>query len=165
MAYKGYSLIITVLHIEVTIMTISFCGHSKIYYNKDVEEMLYDIIEKLINKEGVTDFLMGGYGNFDKLAAKIVKELKGIYPYINSMLVIPYLDRKYNLELYDCTIYPSLENIPYKFAILKRNQWIIENSDIVVAYVTHNCGGAAKSLVYAQKKKKQIINIAEYKMI
>lgn len=140
-------------------MTVTFCGHSEIYYSEDTEQKLYNIVEVLI-KNGANEFLLGGYGNFDRLAAKVVKELKEKHPYINSVFVIPYLDRKYNLELYDGSVYPPLEDVPLRFAISKRNEWMIQNSEVLVAYVKYSWGGAAKTLAYAQKKKKQIINIS-----
>ena len=42
----------------------------------------------------------------------------------------------------------------------KRNEWMVDQSDVVVAYVTHNWGGAAAMLRYAERKRKHIINIA-----
>ena len=139
-------------------MTVTFCGHSEIFYSEDVYKKLSNIVENLI-KDGADEFLLGGYGNFDNLAAKVVKELKLKYSHISSILVIPYLDRKYDLEMYDSTIYPPLEDVPRKFAISKRNCWMIENSDILVAFVKYSWGGAVKTLTYAQKRNKQIINI------
>ena len=36
---------------------------------------------------------------------------------------------------------------------------MVEQADVVIAYVTHDWGGAAKTLEYAVRKKSQIINI------
>lgn len=141
-------------------MTVTFCGHSEIYYSEDIEQKLFDIVEKLI-RDGANEFLLGGYGNFDNLAAKTLKKFKKKYPQINSILVIPYLDRKYDLELYDNSVYPPLEGVPLRFAISKRNEWMIQNSEIVVAYVKYSWGGAAKTLSYAEQKKKHIIKISD----
>jgi len=65
------------------------------------------------------------------------------------------------MDGYDETIYPPLESIPRKFAILRRNEWMVQESDIVVAYVNHGWGGAAKTLQYARRKKKRIILYGE----
>ena len=46
-----------------------------------------------------------GYGQFDRLAAAVVRELKERHPAIRSVLVLPYLDRKYDVSLYDESIY------------------------------------------------------------
>ena len=144
------------------ILTVTFCGHGKIKYDIDAEKKLLFVIEDLIIK-GATEFLFGGYGNFDILCAKVVKNLKNKYPYIKLTLVIAYLNRKYNLDFYDETVYPPIENTPLRFAILKRNQWMVQNANVIVAYVQHEWGGAAKTLLFAKRKKKIIINIGEKK--
>ena len=64
-------------------------------------------------------------------------------------------------NLYDSTVYPPLENIPQKFAISKRNEWMINQADLIIAYVSHTYGGAYRSLEYARRKKKSIINLAK----
>ena len=59
---------------------------------------------------------------------------------------------------YDSTVYPPLETVPRRFAISHRNRWMVETSDVVVAYVLHDWGGAAATLRCAKQKKKQIIS-------
>ena len=139
-------------------MTVTFCGHGKINYNKKTEDELKFWVEKMI-KSGADEFLLGGYGNFDSMAAKVVRELKEKYPYIRLTLVVPYIDRKYNKELYDESIYPELENVPKRFAIIKRNEYMVDMSDIVIAYIDCDFGGAVKTLKYARKIGKQIIRL------
>ena len=141
-------------------MSVTFCGHGDIVYDDKVkQDLIFEITKQIEN--GETEFLLGGYGNFDILAAKLVKAVKEKYPNIRSILVLPYLDRKYDLNLYDDTIYPALENIPKRFAILKRNEYMVDTSSTIIAYVLHSWGGAAKTLNYAVKKNKAIINIAK----
>lgn len=43
---------------------------------------------------------------------------------------------------------------------LKRSKWVVKEADLVIAYVTYYWGGAAKTLEYAKRKKKTIINLA-----
>lgn len=109
--------------------------------------------------EGADYFLLGGYGGFDSLAAHVVYDLKRDNPQIHSTLVIPYLNRDYDTKLYDDTTYPPLEGVPLKFAISKRNEWMVDQADVVVAYVQHSWGGAAATLRYAESKHKRIIRI------
>ena len=134
-----------------------FCGHSEFYGDEDVKLWLRETVERLI-LEGADDFLLGGYGGFDACAASVVWELKKQYPAIRSTLVLPYLDRKVDSTKYDCTLYPPLESVPKRYAISKRNEYMVNESEIVVAYVTHEWGGAATTLSYAKRKKKRIIN-------
>ncbi|MBP3360293.1 MAG: DUF1273 family protein [Clostridia bacterium] len=141
-------------------MVVSFCGHGNVQYSDEIRESLYTIIEDLI-KQGADEFLLGGYGSFDLMAAHTVKSLKEKYPHIESVLVVPYINRGFDKDLYDCSEYPPLENVPMRFAILKRNEWMVRSADVIVAYISHDWGGAAKTLSYARRKKKRIINIFE----
>lgn len=137
-------------------MTVTFCGHGQIFANDEVRDWVRRIILDLL-KDGATLFYSGGYGQFDAIVARVLKELKDGYPQLESVLVLAYLDKKVDTTLFDDTTYPPLETVPRRYAILKRNRWMVEQSDIVVAYVTHGWGGAAQTLEYAQKKKKRII--------
>ncbi len=139
-------------------MIVTFCGHGKITYTDETRTLLRDTIEKLIS-EGADEFLLGGYGAFDVMAANAVKNLKEKYPYIKSVLVVPYIDRDFDKDLYDCSVYPPIERVPKRFAISKRNEWMVDRADVVVAYVDHDWGGAAKTLKYALKRKKHVVNI------
>ena len=88
-------------------------------------------------------------------------DLRTIYPHIRSTLVLAYLDREYSEDLYDDTVYPPLEKVPMRYAISRRNEWMVDASDVVVSYVTHTFGGAATTLRYAERKHKRIINLYE----
>ena len=80
-------------------------------------------------------------------------------PYIVSVLVLPYLDKKTDASDYDYTTYPPLERVPRRYAIPRRNQWMVKESDVLVAYVLHDWGGAAAMLNYAIRRKKEIIRL------
>lgn len=140
-------------------MTVTFCGHGNETYSDEIRKRLSDTIEELI-LQGADEFLLGGYGSFDLMAAYTVRSFKAKYPHIKSVLVVPYIDRSFDKELYDYSEYPPLENTPKRFAILKRNEYMVNRSDIVIAYVSHSCGGAAKTFDYALRKKKKMINLA-----
>ena len=60
---------------------------------------------------------------------------------------------------YDSSIYPPLEGVPYKLAIIKRNEWMIDKADLIVAYVNTEYGGARRALTYARRRNKSIINL------
>lgn len=101
--------------------------------------------------------VLGGYGAFDSLAASVLRKQKKRYPQIELVLVLAYLKISY----YDSTVYPPLEAVPRRFAISHRNRWMVESTDVIVAYVLHDWGGAATTLQYAKQKKKPIISFAE----
>lgn len=137
-------------------MIVTFCGHREVQDPEKVRKWLYETIEGLI-WEGADCFYLGGYGQFDTMAAGVVRELKNKSPHIRSVLVLPYLDREYDAIGYDESIYPPLENVPRRYAISKRNEYMVDSSCVVVAYVVCGFGGASKTLEYAERKHKRII--------
>ena len=137
-------------------MTVTFCGHSQLSDQDNLASWLNFILPSLI-EGGATTFYLGGYGAFDRLAAAAVKRQKTAYPTIEAILVLPYLDRKVDDSDYDRTTYPPLEKVPPRFAIVKRNQWRVERADVVISAVTYRQGGAAKTLSYAARKGKVIL--------
>ena len=80
------------------------------------------------------------------------------------MFVTPYIDESYlkqREDRFDETLFPDLESIPYKLRILKRNEYMIDKTDLVIAYVTDKkIGGTLKTLEYAKRKSKKIVNLA-----
>lgn len=146
----------------------SFIGHKDLFITDTLFKNIRNTIIDLIENENIKDFYCGGYGNFDNTIASLLKELKSTYG-IRSYLVIAYINPlvekklKYieRCNIYDEIIYPEIENIPLKFAIKKRNEWIVDHSDIIVVYVDHSWGGAYQTYKYAKHKNKLIINIAQ----
>jgi hypothetical protein len=71
-------------------------------------------------------------------------------------------DDPYYEKFYDEIWYPIDSKTHPKAAITKRNQWMIDNADLLVAYVEPDRkGGALTTLKYAQKQGVEIINLAE----
>lgn len=138
-------------------MIITFCGHRELYDNEAARTWLEMVTENLI-VNGAETFYLGGYGAFDRLAASVLAEQKKRYPHIELVLILPYLNRRKDISPCDSSLYPPLESVPKKFAIVRRNQWMVEQADVVVGYVLHSWGGAAMTLEYAKQKKKRIIS-------
>ena len=146
-------------------MVITFCGHSNYLFSDEEKEKLKQLLIKEIRKNPTCKFYLGGYGDFDSLCLRTLRELKKEFQDIELIFITPYIDKNYSkLEFakyyYDDVIFPPLESVPRKFAILKRNEWMVDSADLVIAYVKYSWGGAAKTLEYAKRKKKQIINLA-----
>ena len=129
----------------------TFFGHRIL--NKDIKDLLTRQIDNLIAEYGVNVFYVGNNGQFD------------YYPQISYSIVLAYLperEKEHNQLSYTETIYPEgLEDTPPRFAISKRNKWMVMQSDYVIAYVEHSFGGAAQFTEYARKKHKTVINLAD----
>lgn len=147
-------------------MIITFCGHGRINISPEEIEKIKEFLIEKIKKSSNAKFYLGGYGDFDNTVFRILQSLKADFPDIELVFISPYLDSNYSKlqianEIYDATLYPPLENVPRKFAILERNKWMVDNSDFVIAYVKYSWGGARKTLDYALRKKKPYINFVE----
>ncbi len=146
----------------------SFAGHSIIPHEEEVKIKLKKEIINLIEKESVTTFYSGGKGTFDWLCAHTVNNLRKNYPFIKTYWMLAYFPIKFDeydtaiiKELFDGTLYPDIETVRKRFAILERNKFMVDESDFLIAYVKYG-GRAEKTLKYAQKKKDiKIINIAK----
>ncbi|MBE6554172.1 MAG: hypothetical protein E7666_07510 [Ruminococcaceae bacterium] len=148
-------------------MVIMFCGHADFQKNERLEFELISVLDKCIEKESC-ELIFGGYGNFDLFAFHCGLKLKQLNKKTKLTLVIPYVDAKHlplslksQMGLYDEIVYPSQENVPYRYAILMRNKWMVERADFVIAFIDHGWGGAYQTYLYAKKKMKPILNLAE----
>ncbi len=136
-----------------------FIGHNECY------GLFYEKLEKVIIEcinDGVVNFYSGGQGGFDRICAGKVKKLKKQYPFIKNILVIPYLTFNiFDEEIFDEIIYPEgFEKYYFKSAIIKRNKYMVEKSQIAICYINRNFGGAIKTYEYAVQKNLKIINLA-----
>lgn len=141
-------------------MIVTFCGHRQVENEDQVRQWLENAVDGLI-REGADVFYLGGYGGFDRMALTVVNKAKEAHPGVRAILVLPYLDRSIDLDAYDGSVYPPLEKVPRRYAISRRNRWMVDQADVVVAYVIHEWGGAATTLRYAEAKKKTIIRFPE----
>ena len=140
--------------------TATFFGHKDT--PKEIEPTLRSTLIDLIENKNVTVFYVGNNGNFDAMVRRQLEELSHTYP-ITYSVVLAYLPTKKS-EYDDSTntIYPEgLETVPKRFAISYRNKWMIQQSDIVVTYVTHGFGGAVQFKNLAKRQGKTIIEVSE----
>lgn len=137
-------------------MIITFCGHNDVPDIHNIRKWLDNVLDQFKHEKPCIYYL-GGYGEFDRLAASIVRQKQKVNPAVQAVLIIPYLNRKYDKSGYDYTLFPPLESVPPRYAISKRNEWMVAQADVVIAYVTHDWGGAAKTLQYARAKGKNVI--------
>ena len=147
-------------------MIISFFGHSRCSISDLSEQEIISTIENVAGNNYV-EFFLGMYGDFDAFAYRCAKKYREMHPKSKLVFVTPYIYENYYLledakERFDEVIYPELENVPKRYAIIKRNEYMIDESDFIIFYVTHHFGGGAyRALECAKRKKKQYINISK----
>lgn len=140
---------------------VAFAGHRYEWHCIGIEDKLPNALENLIAK-GYTIFYDGGYGAFDKKCANAVIDLKHKYPHIKLIRILTYYHHdkeKYELpSCYDGSIYPDIEETHYKQKITKRNEWIVDNCDILVCHIEEPYkSGAYRTVKYADKTNMPII--------
>lgn len=141
--------------------TCSFFGHSHLYeQSEEIAQKLRQIIIDLIEK-GVDTFYVGNHGEFDILSSKIACDLKVLYPHIQVVVVLCYPNELQYLKckFTDFLMPSEVEATPKRACIVKRNHWVVDNSDYIVSYIKYKIGGAYSVVQYAQKHKKQIIEV------
>lgn len=146
----------------------TFAGHREIYMPR-VDEKIDSAIRELLRFDVDFIFYTGGIGEFDSKCAAAIHRAKRKYPHlkIRLILVLPYMSNRLNEEkafyeyYYDDIIIPAeLDGVHYKAAIQKRNRWMVDNSDYLIACLLRDFGGAYE---YAKRQGKSIINLTEWK--
>lgn len=126
---------------------------------------ILDSITTLIKNGDADSFLVGTHGSFDGMVLSALREAKTTYPHISYSVVLAYMPgEKEEYERYEPmeTLYPEgLEDVPKRFAISWRNDWMLKRADTVICYVRHSLGGSGKFVEKAVRQKKRVINLAE----
>lgn len=114
----------------------------------------------MVREHGVDTFYVGHQGAFDRMAAELLETLVKELPWIRYMVVLAYLPPAGQGEHTQPTLFPDgLEFVPKRFAIVRRNDWLIRRCDCVITHVVHHCGNAYTYAAKAERMGKVIINI------
>ena len=155
------------------IFTVSLFGHREIDDLFELERKLLPIVGGLIQTKPYVSFLIGRNGEFDEYSASVIKRVQKEIGRDKSdvTLVLPYkvAALEYYEKYYDSIIIPdSVYGAHPKSAITLKNRWMIEHSNLVIFCVKRNSGGAYAAMKYAQKLKKEILNLYDgepYKVV
>nr|WP_325256257.1 hypothetical protein [uncultured Oscillibacter sp.] len=133
-----------------------FIGHRET--SEAIYPALYAVVEQHILEYGVTEFIVGHYGGFDRLAASAVKEAKRFYPEVKLILLLPYHPAERPISTpdgFDDTFYPSgMESVPRKIAIVRANRYVVDHVDYLIAFVWHPASSAKDLVEYAERHKR-----------
>ena len=143
---------------------VALIGHRNLQNSAPIEKTLENLIRTLLSQKEYVEFYIGRNGEFDILAASVIKRTQKTVGAENSSLILllPYhaKDEEYYKNYYDEICFPIEESSHFKAAITKRNSWMMEQADLVIAYVEHPIGGAYKALRYAEQRGVRSINLA-----
>lgn len=126
---------------------------------ENVYEHLLATVEQHIVEYGMTDFVIGRYGSFDRLATRTLIQAKQLHPEIRMTLLLAYYDPFKPFVLpqgFDDSLYPvGMEHVPRRAAIIRANQYMIRHSDYLIAYDTGKIGNTRRLVDYARRRRKK----------
>ena len=134
-----------------------FIGHREA--SEEIYPVLYAAVKQHILEYGVTEFIVGHYGGFDRLAASAVKEAKRFHPEVKLTLLLSYHPAERPIPTpdgFDGTFYPpGMESVPRKIAIVRANRYVVDHVDYLIAYAWHPASNARELVEYAQKRQQK----------
>jgi len=143
--------------------TCFFIGHREA--SSEVLPALAEAVEQHIVEYGVTEFVVGNYGGFDRMAANAVIAAKKDHPEVTLSMLIPYHPAERPIEPpegFDGTFYPpGMENVPRRFAIVRANRYMAQHADYLIAYAWHPASNARDLTEFARKKGIPTTNLGE----
>ena len=139
----------------------TFIGHKD--FSQKHFEKLYIEVENLILFKDVRVFYVGTNGAFDNAVYRVLCNLRENYN-IEIKVMVAYLNQKSTIKYLDNeTIFPSvLEKTPLKYAISKRNMYMIDESQYMICYLNHTFSNSYTFVKYALSHKLQVINIGNF---
>lgn len=152
------------------IFTVSLFGHRQLNDIPKIEKELEKAVCNLLLSREYVEFLVGRSGEFDILAASVIRRCQRKIRDDNSsiVLILPYTsadflhNESFFLEYYDeIEICPASSNVHFKAAYQARNRYMVDRSNLVIFYVCNLSGGAYQTLKYAEKLSVDYINLCE----
>ena len=133
-----------------------------------IRAKLREILIKCID-DGYCDFYNGGARGFDLMSAEEVLKLKEEYPHIRLHIIVPCSNQTRGWREEDAVLYEKITSSadgvkclsPFYFdgCMQIRNRYMVDNSQLLIAYMERASGGSAGTVKYAEEKGKEIVNI------
>jgi len=120
--------------------------------------VLIDEAERHVREFGVQEFVVGHYGAFDTLAARAVQAVKAHCGDVRLTLLLPYYPTARPFSLPDCfdgSLYPPIERVPKRLAIVCANRWMVDHSDFLISFVRYPGSTARELLEYARRRARR----------
>ncbi len=152
------------------IYTVSLFGHRQIDDSQTIARKLEKIVNELLLEKEYVTFLIGRDGEFDLLAASVIKRCRRTVGEETSALIwmLPYLtvefcahENDYRNYYDDIEISQNAVGAHFKSAMQIRNREMVDRSDLVIFCVKQNGGGAWRTMRYAEKQSKKMISLYE----
>ena len=131
--------------------------------------LIWNLLNKLITEKGVTHFISGMALGIDQICAEVVLELKARHPEITLECAFPcetqavrwsesQCERYYRIAE-QCDKETMLQHHYDKDCMQKRNRYMVDSSDIIIAVWNGKPSGTGNTVRYAQEQEKTVIVI------
>lgn len=146
--------------------TCAVTGHRAVGADLSREKLKKALLE-LINK-GVDSFLVGMAVGFDTICFNVLEELRKDFN-IKIIACIPCPNQDKNFSQKQKIEYERMNDVSDRRLLisnsytsgcmLKRNRFMVDNSDYLVCYLRDNKGGTFYTVNYATSKNKTIVRV------
>ena len=134
----------------------------------ELRERLVRAIDDAIVRDGVTEFVVGRYEAFDRMAAGCLAEAKKAHPELRLLLLLPYhpVERPVDLpQGFDGSFYPpGMEEVPRRLAIVRANEYMARHCDVLICYSVLENSNPGRIIKRAAPHCR-IINLAQDKRL
>lgn len=156
---------------ELRLHRCCFTGHrpEKIAQNPMIVKDLLEVAIRKAVEDGFTTFITGMARGVDIWAGQIVLKLRAQDSVIKLVAASPYKgfeerwseewQRQYKhlIEWADAVRYIS--PCYNKGAFQKRNEWMVDRSNLVIAFYNGESGGTRNTIKYAEEQNVEVINL------
>lgn len=146
--------------LENQIKTCAFTGHRVVEEDFSLKTLKKEV-ENIV-KRGVETFYVGMAMGFDLYAAEVVLSLKRKYKNLKLIACIPCYNQEKNFTLKDKKRYVKIlkkvdeqtliSQTYYRGCMQKRDMYMADNADVLIAYLRKPTGGTAFTVNYFTKK-------------
>ncbi|MBO4940508.1 MAG: DUF1273 family protein [Clostridia bacterium] len=151
---------LTLTQLQTPIRSCAFTGHRELYEGFSKRKLTLAI--KRLIENGVEVFYNGMAMGFDLLAAETVLSYQKKYPNVKLIACIPCYNQEKSFSEADKKRYAEIlkkaseqvllsENY-YRGCMQVRDQYMVDNADMLLCYCVKETGGAAYTVKYCQKK-------------
>lgn len=113
-------------------------------------------------KCGARHFYVGNNGGFDFLVERVLRDVVCENDELEYSIVLSRIDEQAIGGEQEATVFcEGMERALPRFAVSKRNDWLLKNADMLIAYVSHRFSNCEKLLSRARKRGIRILNLAD----
>ena len=152
--------------------TCCFTGHREIaaQHITRIPKALDRILRILIS-QGYHTFVSGGALGFDTMASQAVLKLKKEFPHIRLKIVAPYAGQSDRWGISEQIVYERIREAADDYICLsagytptcmkKRNQYLVDMSDVCIAYCIRERSGSAQTVNFAVESGLKLVDVVD----